>query len=140
MDAFLIIDNKYIDKIDFKNQHTAFVYIPSADKNIAVQQVQLLEKLIVNGIKSTVEANLLIDLEQSKVRFRDIQKRTTLKYCILFGDIESAFGLNFRLPSYQSKVIGEVLFIKADDLSKLEKNPALKTKLWTELKVIFNIA
>lgn len=138
MEQFFVLNNKDSIEISDSFLGNVFFYAKSKDEKIAETQLNLIQKLVQNGLKLDWQNILLIDIN-SKMRLNQLQKITSVSKCILFGEIESSVGLNFNLKKYHIQTIHSIQFLKADEAELLDKNAALKTKFWNELKKIFNI-
>ncbi|MEZ5026585.1 MAG: hypothetical protein R2739_08405 [Chitinophagales bacterium] len=123
-------------EVDFKGY--LIVYKKNKDDEIANAQLQLLKRLIENGLKLKMENFLFIDVANQQSRFSVWRKQIEINKCIFFGVEPSEVGLNFNLPSYKNTTFSSILFLKADAPEVLEKNSALKAKLWEQLQLAFN--
>lgn len=139
MEQFFILNRE--NSIEIKDEFlgNVFFYAKSNDVAIAQSQINLIEKLIQNGLKLQLQNVLIIDINAQKIRLNQLQKMTKIEKCIFFGDIESKIGLNFTLNKHQIQNLNQVQFLKSETAEQLEKNAALKTKFWNELKKLFNI-
>ena len=139
MENFFVLNRENKTEISDGFLGNVFFYQKSKDELIATTQLSLIEKLIENGLKLELENVLIVDIKEQKIRLNQLQKITKIECCILFGDIESEIGLNFTLKKYHIQSINNVQFLKADIAEILDKNAALKTKFWNELKKLFKI-
>ena len=81
----------------------------------------------------------MIDINSSKYRISSLRKKIPLKNCILFGVKESEIGLNVSLPTYQNRLITDIIFLKSDAPEDIENKATLKKALWEQLQLIFKI-
>ncbi|HUM51999.1 MAG TPA: hypothetical protein PK431_09295 [Chitinophagales bacterium] len=139
MEQFFVLNREKEVEISDGFLGNVFFYAKSKEELIATTQLSLIEKLIENGLKLKLENVLIIDVNEQKIRLNQLQKITKIDKCIFFGDIETEIGLNFTLKKYHIQSINNVQFLKADIAEILDKNAALKTKFWNELKKLFNI-
>ncbi len=139
MEQFFVINREKEVEISDGFLGNVFFYAKSKEDLVATAQLSLIEKLIENGLKLKLENVLIIDINEQKIRLNQLQKITKIDKCIFFGDIETEIGLNFTLKKYHIQSINNVQFLKADIAEILDKNAALKTKFWNELKKLFNI-
>ena len=115
MEHFFVLNSENKTGISDGFLGNVFFYQKSKDELIATTQLSLIEKLIENGLKLELENVLIVDINEQKI------------------------GLNFTLKKYHIQSINNVQFLKADIAEILDKNAALKTKFWNELKKLFNI-
>ncbi|MFN8284210.1 MAG: hypothetical protein U0U67_13405 [Chitinophagales bacterium] len=139
MEQFYVLNSENSVEIVNEFSGSVFFYARSKNENEAQIQRTLIEKLVQNGLKLELQNVLLIDINEQKIRLNQLQKMTKIERCIFFGDIESQIGLNFTLQKYHIQTVHSVEFLKADLAENLDKNAALKTKFWNELKKVFNI-
>ncbi len=136
---FVLSDNKPIvpDK-----QYSGYVlfYKKSTDAATASIQDNLFLKLIEQALKLNLNQFLWVDIAKNQTRFSTIIKNVSVQKCFLFGVSEKEIGLNIDLPLYQLKKIKDIEFIKSDTPEEMEKNKALKSQLWSQLVISFNIS
>lgn len=109
------------------------------DTEMANVQLNLLHKLIHNGLKMEVSDFLLADLNEHPLRISVLQKNVSVLKCFLFGVEEKEVGMNFDAPMYQLITVAGIEFLKADAPETLEQNKNLKNKLWSQLQTSFNL-
>jgi hypothetical protein len=115
-------------------------YRKSREEKIAQIQVNLMEKLILNGLKLNLDNFLFIDLNSNPLRISKLKKQIPLKKCFLFGVKESEIGINFDVNAYQLITVSGIQFLKADAPEILESDKNLKNKLWAQLQISFNFS
>lgn len=58
---------------------------------------------------------------------------------LLFGISTAAFGFPFNIPDYQVQHYTDQIILQAPSLDILQNDRPAKSKLWTSLKIIFNV-
>jgi hypothetical protein len=137
-DFFVLSDGKQLTVPQAFEGYVIF-FRKSKEENVAVTQMGLMQKLIENGLKLSLDSFLFVDLNQASLRISEIQKKMTIKKCFLFGVKESEIGINFDVNAYQLTTVSEIQFLKADAPEVLDSDKNLKNKLWTQLQISFNI-
>ena len=114
-------------------------YAKSKNEQIASSQFILIQRLVENGLNLKLSQFILIDINSSKYRISSLRKKIPLKNCILFGVKESEIGLNVSLPTYQNRLITDIIFLKSYVPEDIENKATLKKALWEQLQLIFKI-
>lgn len=136
---FVLSDNKPIVPDEQYSGYVLF-YKKSTDAATASIQDNLFLKLIEQALKLNLNQFLWVDIAKNQTRFSTIIKNVSVQKCFLFGVSEKEIGLNIDLPLYQLKKIKDIEFIKSDTPEEMEKNKALKSQLWSQLVISFNIS
>lgn len=136
---FVLSDNKPIVSDEQYSGYVLF-YKKSTDAATASIQDNLFLKLIEQALKLNLNQFLWVDIAKNQTRFSTIIKNVSVQKCFLFGVSEKEIGLNIDLPLYQLKKIKDIEFIKSDTPEEMEKNKALKSQLWSQLVISFNIS
>jgi len=61
------------------------------------------------------------------------------RHILLFGVAPQSIDLPFNFPHFQLQQFDHHTYLSAPALKEIEKEKALKTKLWNSLKLLFNI-
>lgn len=136
---FVLSDNKPIVPDEQYSGYVLF-YKKSTDTATASIQDNLFLKLIEQALKLNLNQFLWVDIAKNQTRFSTIVKNVSVQKCFLFGVSEKEIGLNIDLPLYQLKKIKDIEFIKTDSPEDMENNKALKSRLWSQLVISFNIS
>jgi len=136
---FVLSDNKPIVPDEQYSGYVLF-YKKSTDTATASIQDNLFLKLIEQALKLNLNQFLCVDITKNQTRFSTIIKNVSVQKCFLFGVSEKEIGLNIDLPLYQLKKIKDIEFIKTDSPEDMENNKALKSRLWSQLVISFNIS
>lgn len=136
---FVLSDNKPIVPDEQYSGYVLF-YKKSTDTATASIQDNLFLKLIEQALKLNLNQFLWVDITKNQTRFSTIIKNVSVQKCFLFGVSEKEIGLNIDLPLYQLKKIKDIEFIKTDSPEDMENNKALKSRLWSQLVISFNIS
>ncbi|HQG37869.1 MAG TPA: hypothetical protein PLK15_01955 [Chitinophagales bacterium] len=136
---FVLSDNKPIVPDE---QYSGYVLFYKKSTNAATASIQdnLFLKLIEQALKLNLNQFLWVDITKNQTRFSTIIKNVSVQKCFLFGVSEKEIGLNIDLPLYQLKKIKDIEFIKTDSPEDMENNKALKSRLWSQLVISFNIS
>jgi hypothetical protein len=136
---FVLSDNKPIVPDE---QYSGYVLFYKKSTNAATASIQdnLFLKLIEQALKLNLNQFLWVDIAKNQTRFSTIIKNVSVQKCFLFGVSEKEIGLNIDLPLYQLKKIKDIEFIKTDSPEDMENNKALKSRLWSQLVISFNIS
>ena len=135
---FVLSENKPIVPDEHYSGYVLF-YKKSSDAELATIQEHLFSKLIEQALKLKRNQFLWVDVAKEPTRFSSVVKNVSVQKCLLFGVSEKEIGLNIELPLYQLKKIKNIDFIKSDAPEQLENNKTLKSKLWVQLVILFNI-
>jgi hypothetical protein len=113
-------------------QYNDISYLPDYDLKflsgiLSACKLSLNDVAIIN-IKNHAEANYKIVTDQLKS-----------KIVLLFDITPDAFGLPLNFPAFQLQAFDGATYLYAPSLMQIENDKALKTKLWTSLKRLFNI-
>jgi hypothetical protein len=139
MNDFFILNKPYSFEVNPEFSGFIIFYKKSSVEKDAEIQLNLLNKLIQNALKLSLEQFLLIDLNTQKVRLSDLRKSLVIKKCFLFGVNESEIGTNIVISKYKLNTVAEIQFLKADAPELLEQNKTLKNQLWEQLQIAFNL-
>lgn len=87
------------------------------------------------------------EMEQDTLRFwltspapfwlKGLDRSHPFTHAILFGVMPRQAGLNLEAVLYKPLTISDKTFLFADNLSKIQNEPALKRPLWEALKILF---
>ena len=140
MSRFFILNSSDIPQVPEAFSGYVIFYKKSNDPAEAEVQMNLMQKLIENGLKLKMDNFLFIDILEHPTRITALKKQMDLTKCFLFGVQENEVGLNASIPLYQLVQISSMDILKSDTPELLEKNSALKSKLWKQLQISFNLA
>ncbi|MFN8238533.1 MAG: hypothetical protein U0T77_10220 [Chitinophagales bacterium] len=140
MSSFFVLNSTAIPFIPESFSGAVIFYKKSKEPAVAEAQMGLMQKLIENGLKLSMENFLFIDILEHPVRITALRKHANLTRCFLFGVLENEVGLNASIPLYQLVQLASMDILKSDAPEILEKNSALKSKLWKQLQISFKLA
>ena len=107
-------------------------FIPDTD-------LQLLSGILA-ACKLTVDDVALINLNNvSNKNHRELVKAFSPTVAILFGLNPEAIELPVHFPNFQIQTYNKISFLSSPELSTLESDKLLKSKLWLCLKQIFSL-
>ncbi|GEO09166.1 hypothetical protein [Segetibacter aerophilus] len=85
----------------------------------------------------------IINLSKQEIDYNTLQEQLTSKTILLFDVEPSALKLPFMIPAFQAQKFSGSTIMVAPSLSLINKagseGKLLKTKLWTSLKVVFDL-
>lgn len=139
MNDFYILNNAHTitAKQDFLGN--IIFYKKSKQQNVAETQHNLLDKLIQNALKLSLDNFIFIDLNEQQIKLHELRKIAKVEKCFLFGVNESEIGTNIVIPTYQLVTIAAIQFLKIDAPETIEANKNLKSKLWEQLQIAFKL-
>ena len=140
MSRFFVLNSSAIPLIPDAFLGYVIFYKKSKDPAEAEVQMNLMQKLIENGLKLKMDNFLFIDILEHPARITALKKQMNLTKCFLFGVQENEVGLNAVIPIYRLVQIASLDVLKSDAPELLEKNSALKSKLWKQLQISFKLA
>lgn len=140
MSRFFVLNSSAIPQIPDAFLGYVIFYKKCKDPAEAEIQMKLMQKLIENGLKLKMDNFLFIDILEHPARITALKKQMNLTKCFLFGVQENEVGLNAVIPIYRLVQIASLDVLKSDAPELLEKNSALKSKLWKQLQISFNLA
>ncbi len=139
MNDFYILNNAHTitAKQDFSGN--IIFYKKSKQQNVAETQHNLLDKLIQNALKLSLDNFIFIDLNEQQIKLHELRKIAKVENCFLFGVNESEIGTNIVIPNYQLVNVADIQFLKIDAPETIEANKNLKSKLWEQLQIAFKL-
>lgn len=140
MNSFFVLNSTAIPFIPESFLGYVIFYKKSNEPAVAEAQMSLMQKLIENGLKLSMDNFLVIDILEQPARITALKKQIQLSKCFLFGVQENEVGLNASIPLYQLVQIASMDILKSDAPELLDKNSALKSKLWKQLQIAFKLA
>lgn len=95
---------------------------------------------ILHACRLSLADTAVCNLHSSSVKdYRELGNLFHCKEMLLFGAGPADIGLPLHFPDFQNQEFNGVRYLAAPALSALEKDRTLKTKLWTCLKLLFNL-
>ena len=139
MNDFYILNNAHTitAKQDFSGN--IIFYKKSKQQNVAETQHNLLDKLIQNALKLSLDNFIFIDLNEQQIKLHELRKIAKVENCFLFGVNESEIGTNIVIPNYQLVNVADIQFLKIDAPETIDANKNLKSKLWEQLQIAFKL-
>jgi len=139
MNDFYILNNAHTitAKQDFSGN--IIFYKKSKQQNVAETQHNLLDKLIQNALKLSLDNFIFIDLNEQQIKLHELRKIAKVEKCFLFGVNESEIGTNIVIPNYQLVNVADIQFLKIDAPETIDANKNLKSKLWEQLQIAFKL-
>lgn len=118
------------------------VVIASAYPDVVFIPEETLEFLtsILTACKLTLADVAIINLfgQQPEDALKSIRELKAEKL-LLFGVGPAEAGLPVRFPHFQKQMVNTLLCLSAPSLEEIKQDRDTKTRLWTSLKIIFNV-
>lgn len=139
MNDFYILNNAHTITVKQDFSGNIIFYKKSKQQNVAETQHNLLDKLIQNALKLSLDNFIFIDLNEQQIKLHELRKIANVEKCFIFGVNESEIGTNIVIQNYQLVKIADIQFLKIDAPETIEANKNLKSKLWEQLQIAFNL-
>ncbi len=99
----------------------------------AAQQTELIQKLVENGMKVSLDRTIIIDVKKQPVRWSALRKQVSVRYLMLMGLTPAEIGLNIEVPFYGAATIGDTVVIHAQAPEIMAPSSDLKGRLWKQI-------
>jgi len=139
MNDFFVLNNTHNITVKHDFSGNVIFYKKSKEQSVVEIQHNLLDKLIQNALKLSLDNFIFVDLNEQKIKLHELRKMATVEKCFLFGVNESEIGTNIVIPKYQLLTIAAIQFLKIDAPEIIESNKNLKSKLWEQLQIAFKL-
>jgi hypothetical protein len=99
-------------------------------------------KFFVSVLKAcglTTEDVAILNLKNQPAAYTDLQSFFKNKTTLLFGLEPEDIGLPMNFPQFQLQNFDRCTYLHAPALQEIEKDKALKMKLWSSLKTLFSL-
>ena len=132
------------------SKNTGLRYLGDNQKNIAIlvknKEVPFLNETefnlltsILTACKLSIADVAIVNLESDKSNPEEITTVLNSKIVLLFDVTPSEINLPINFPHFQVQQFNKRTYLYAPTFSLIEKDKAVKIKLWQALKTIFNL-
>jgi len=126
---------------DFQGKNRKHILILTAsDKAQYLPEHEL--KFLISVLKAcglTTEDVVILNLKNQNADFKGLQSFFQNQTALLFGLEPDSIGLPMNFPQFQLQNFSKCTYLHAPALHEIEKDKALKMKLWGSLKNLFSL-
>ncbi len=122
-----------------KNQKHIIIVVSNDDSDTTNEYELKFLTNVLKACKLSLAEVAIVKWPMVEKNYFELFQTLECKTVLLFNIDPISFGLPINFPPFQIQPHNKLTFLYAPSLSEIENNIDLKKRLWTSLKILFNV-